>query len=266
MGRGGLPSARRGPCQTERAMTVLTFRDVTKRFCDGRREVAVLDGVSFELCAGDTVGVLASRGAGKTTLLRVAAGLELPDEGEVCWQGRSLAKLSADERARVRRHGGIALASGDWRAVDAKRVHEHVATPLYSEGLSMVSAETCARRALGLVQSHGLDHIPTSRLSLADRLRVELAHAIVREPALLLVDEPAVLPQPKDAQDFYALVHSLSKRLGMSLLIASEEVSALRGARRVMNLDNGRLYSTESRHEIISLAEWRGRGMSADAS
>jgi predicted ABC-type transport system involved in lysophospholipase L1 biosynthesis ATPase subunit len=240
-------------------MTVLEFRDVTKRFRDGLREVAVLDGISFELYEGETVGVLASRGAGKTTLLRVAAGLEAPDEGEVFWQGRDLAGLNTDERTRVRRHGGIVLARGDWRVGDSIAVLEHVAMPLYSEGLSMVRAEACARRALERAQAGELSHVPTGGLSLAERLRVELARAIVREPALLLVDEPAVLPQPKEAWAFYSLLHSLPKQLGLSLLIASEEVSALRGARRIMNLGNGQVYSTDSRREVVDLTERRKR-------
>lgn len=239
-------------------MTVLAFREVTKRFRDGLREVAVLDGVSFELYAGETVGVLATRGAGKTTLVRVAAGLEAPDAGEVSWRGRDLAGVGADERARVRRHGGIALARGDWRAGDSKVVVEHVAMPLYAEGLGMERAEACAWRALERVQSTGLGYTQTGRLGLAERVRVELARAIVREPALLLVDEPAVLARPSDARAFYALLHSLPKQLDLSLLIASEEVSALRGAGRVMSLDNGRLYSTDSRRKVISFPPRRG--------
>lgn len=246
--------------------SVLVFRDVTKRYRDGLREIAVLDGVSFELFAGETVGVLASRSAGKTTLLRVAGGLEVADEGEVCWRDRDMAELSVDERTRVRRRGGIALASGDWHASASKSVVEHVAMPLYSEGLSMVSALACASRALALVRAPELGHLPTGRLGLTERLRVELARAIVREPAVLLVDEPAVLPRPKDAEELYALVHALPKLLGLSLVIASEEISALRGAGRVMNLDNGRLYSTDSRRKVISFPERRARGTSAGAS
>ncbi len=241
-------------------MSFLAFRGVTKRFLDGLREVAVLDGVSFELHEGETIGVLASRGAGKTTLLRVAAGLEPPDQGEVCWRGRDLAVLSAGERARTRRQGGIAFARGDWRAGDSMMVLEHVAVPLYSDGLSMKLAESCAQQALEIVEAPGLGHLPTGRLGLADRLRVELARAVVREPKLLLVDEPAVLAQQRDAASFNALLHSLPRRLELSLLIASEDVSALRGSARVMNLDGGRLYSTDSRRTIVSFPERRARG------
>ncbi len=249
-------------------MSSLQFRDVTKRFLDGRWDVPVLDSVSFELDRGETLGVLASRGAGKTTLLRVAAGLEVPDQGEVCWQGRDLVAMSADERARARRRGGIALASGDWRAGDSIAVVEHVAMPLYSEGLSMKRALAGARRSLQLVQTPGLGYLPTARLGLVERVRVELARALVREPALLLVDEPAVLPQPKDSEAFHALLHSLPGELGITLMIASEEVSALRGSSRVMNLDGGRMHTTDSLHKVIDFAQRRarsGRGKSTDA-
>ena len=239
-------------------MILLALREVTKRFRDGLREIAVLDRVSFELEAGETLGVLASRGAGKTTLLRVAAGLETPEEGQVCWQGRDLGAMSAQARARTRRHRGIALARGDWRAGDSRVAVEHVAMPLYAEGLGMERAEACAWRALETVQATGVGYTPTGRLGLAERVRVELARAIVREPALLLIDEPAVLPRPKDARAFLDLIHALPRRLDLSLLIASEEVAALRGAGRVMSLDNGRLHSTESRRKVISLPERRG--------
>ncbi|HUB36418.1 MAG TPA: ATP-binding cassette domain-containing protein [Solirubrobacteraceae bacterium] len=245
-------------------MSLLAFRDVTVRRLDGMRKVPVLDRVSFELDERETAGVLAARGAGKTTLLQVAAGLQAPDEGEVSWRGRDLASLTADERARVRRHGGIALARGDWRASASKQVLEHVAMPLYSEGLSIEAAERCAAKALDVVKAPGLALKATGRLGLAERLRVELARALVREPTLLLVDEPAVLPQPGEAAEFYELLHLLPKEHDISLLIASEELSALRGAGRVrmMNLDHGRLHSTDSRRKVIAFPDRRHNGAS----
>ncbi len=211
-------------------MMLLEFCNVTKRFRDGLREVAVLDGVSFELFEGEMVGVLVSRRAGKTTLLRVAAGLEVPDEGEVRWRGKALSGLSIDARSSARRHEGIALAQGDRRLSDAITVLEHVATPLYSDGFNMRRAEECAWSALEMVEVPELGRVSTSSLRLVERVRVELARAIVRRPALLLIDEPAVLPQPKEAQALYALIHSLPKQLGMALLIGSEDVTVLRGA------------------------------------
>ncbi len=238
-------------------MTLLALDEVCKSYRDGLRPRLVLDHVSLEIDAGETIGVLAARLAGKTTLLKVAAGLESADSGSVCWEGHDLALMNADQRTRYRRQGGIALASCDWRTVASRTVVTHVALPLYSDGLKMSQAERRAYRALEWVQAPELGHRTTDRLGISDRVRVELARALVREPRLLLVDEPAVLPRPSDAREFFELLHGLPKQLGLALIIASEEVTALRGSHRVMNLD-GQLYSTDSRRKVVELRPGRG--------
>ncbi len=238
-------------------MTLLALDEVCKSYRDGLRPRLVLDHVSLEIDAGETIGVLAARLAGKTTLLKVAAGLESADSGSVCWEGHDLALMNADQRTRYRRGGGIALASCDWRTVASRTVVTHVALPLYSDGLKMRQAERRAHRALEWVQAPELGHRTTDRLGISDRVRVELARALVREPRLLLVDEPAVLPRPSDAREFFELLHGLPKQFGLGLIIASEEVTALRGSHRVMNLD-GQLYSTDSRRKVVELRPGRG--------
>jgi lipoprotein-releasing system ATP-binding protein len=232
-------------------MSLLAFLQVSKRFPDGTREIPVLDCASFEVEVGETVGLLASRRAGKTTLLKIASGLMVPDEGKVLWDDLDLAEMSRDERARARRDGGVALAQGDWRTERAMSVLRHVALPLYSSKLNMMEAEKRALRALEWVDAPHLGHWSTTELGVSERLTVELARAIVREPRLLLVDEPAVFPQPEDARAFYELLRSLPEKVGCALLIASEEVSALRGCKPMMSLSGGRLSSTTSRRKVI---------------
>jgi ABC-type methionine transport system ATPase subunit len=228
-------------------MALLELKEVCKSYPDGVRQRVVLDHVSFELDERETAGVLASRLAGKTTLLNVIAGLVRPDSGSVCWDGEDLWQMSQNMRASHRRRAGIALASCDWRSVNTQSVVAYVATPLYSAGEKMSCAKECAHRALEWVEAPHLGHRMTNRLGLSERVRVELARALVREPRLLLVDEPAMLPRPGEASEFFALLHGLPKRLGLALVIVSEEVTAVRGG-RVMNLD-GRLYSTDARRK-----------------
>lgn len=232
-------------------MSLLAFRQVSKRFPDGGREIAVLDRVSFEVEIGETVGLLASRRGGKTTLLKVAAGLMTPDEGSVLWDDLELVEMGHDETAHARRHGGIAFARGEWQTNRSASVLEYVSLPLYSGNLKMIGAEDRALRALEVVGASHLGHRDASGLGLSERLLVELARAIIREPRLLLVDEPAVFRNPDDARSFYELLRSLPEKVGCTMLIASEEVSALRGCKPMMSLSDGRLTSTASRRKVI---------------
>ncbi|MGA7703259.1 MAG: ATP-binding cassette domain-containing protein, partial [Solirubrobacteraceae bacterium] len=92
---------------------LLTVAHATKRYVDGRHEMLVLDRVSLEIDEGDFVGMWGPKRSGKSTLLRIMAGLEQPEEGEVRFAGRPLRAMSARERARQLRHGGIALVSSE---------------------------------------------------------------------------------------------------------------------------------------------------------
>jgi ABC-type methionine transport system ATPase subunit len=244
-------------------MSLLAFRQVSKRFPDGGSEIAVLDRVSFEVEVGETVGLLASRRGGKTTLLKIAAGLIAPDEGSVLWDDLELAEMSHDEAAHARRQGGIAFARGEWRASRLTSVVEHVSVPLYGGDSKMIEAEARALRALEMVEASHLGHRDTSELGLSERLSVELARAIIREPRLLLVDEPAVFRNPEHARTFYALLHSLPEKVGCALLIVSEEVTALRGCKPMMSLSNGQLTLPASRRKVIEFPGGGTHGQNA---
>ena len=104
MAPGSAGRTRRAARSSVAAMSLLAFRQVSKRFADGAGEIAVLDRVSFEVEVGETVGLLCSRRGGKTTLLMLAAGLIAPTEGSVLWdQEFDLGAMKPDDRARFRR-------------------------------------------------------------------------------------------------------------------------------------------------------------------
>jgi ABC-type lipoprotein export system ATPase subunit len=232
-------------------MTLLELTDVSRRVRDGARALTVLDRVSFDVRAGEMVGVYGERRSGKSTLLRIAAGIEAPDAGAVEFDGVNVGRLSLSGRARLRRRGGIALVRGDSAPLTGgQSVLEHVALPLTGDGLTLGESEGLARPALEQVGVAALSHLRVERLSLSDRIRIELARALVREPRLLLVDEPAVLPGPGDSRELHALLRALAKER-IAVVIASEDMTALTGVHRFLTLIDGRLRSTDSRRRVI---------------
>jgi len=226
-------------------VTLLKLDGVSKRYSDGARQVLVLDDVSLQIEAGESVGVMGERRSGKTTLLRVAAGLELADSGTVTFAGAEM-RESIDSRARVWRRDGIALVSGDWRPPAGRHVIEEVAMPLLAGGASPAQAERTSWEALDRLDAASLGKLAVDRLSIGERIKVDIARALVREPRLMLIDEPAVLPGPTEARSLRALLRGLPGELGVALVIASEDASAISGLPRVLRISDGHIASAAS--------------------
>jgi predicted ABC-type transport system involved in lysophospholipase L1 biosynthesis ATPase subunit len=233
-------------------MTLLSFEHVSKCYPDGRGEIAVLNDVSLEIDESDFVGIWGLRRSGKTTLMRIAAGMELPDEGSVSFDGQDLAQVSADTRVKLLRGGGIGLASADWRPTRNKPAIEHVALPLLADGMSLREAREPARRVLERMGVSGCAHMFTDRLSQDERIRVGLAQALIHAPRLLLVDEPATLHSPSERIALYQLLHALGRDSKSTLVIASEDVAPLRKARRIMSIDRGTLRSMDKPGMVVA--------------
>jgi ABC-type lipoprotein export system ATPase subunit len=230
-------------------MALLSLEQVSKRHRSGRRELVVLGDVSLEIDEGDFVGVWGPPRSGKSSLLRLAAGIEDPDEGRVCFDGRELGRMSARERALLLRRaiGYVAtpLDATAWNAGRCERVLDHVAEPLLGDRRRPSETRVAARRALERVGTGGCAHASTNELSLGERTRVALARAIVREPRLLLVDEPALMPSPGERDEIRQLLRSLSSEAQLTLIVASQDAGALRGTRRMLSIGDGRVRTSD---------------------
>lgn len=233
-------------------MALFSFEQVTKRVADGRHELAVLEDVSFELDAGDFVGLWGTRRSGKSTLMRIAAGVESPDAGKVLFDSHDLTALSGDRRAELMCAGGIAHVCSEWRPTFGQEVIEYVAVPLLADSMSLRQARRVAREQLERMGVLNCAHLPTERLSISELIRVGLAQALAREPRLLLVDEPAVLPSPSERQELYSLLASLGRDSTMALLVASEDIAIIRRAKRKMTVGAGTVHSMDKEGQVVS--------------
>ncbi len=207
----------------------------------------MLDGVSFDLEPGVAVGVYGARGSGKSTLLRLAAAIESPDSGRIRFAGRDVTRISAGERARLLRGPIALLTAAGWLPSPGETVLDHVAMSIGSDGLTLREARRRAHGALDRVGAAEVcDEELTASLPLAERARVMLARALVREPRLLVVDEPMPMPSRGDRERFCALLRATARERGAALLMASEEMAALQGLDTLMSIAAGGLCSSSS--------------------
>jgi predicted ABC-type transport system involved in lysophospholipase L1 biosynthesis ATPase subunit len=219
---------------------VLAFERVTRRHRRGRERIAVLDGVSFEVWPGELLAILGPHRAGKTTLLRIAAGVEAPDAGAVRFAGAELEALSGSARARRLREVGLAPKA--WRVAHGRSVLDHVALPLLAVGRPLATALAKAHETLERVGAAHCAGASADQLAPGDEARVALAQALVREPRLLLADEPGALAAPDERDELLCLLRELAaERPRLAVVVTTRDVAGVAGAGRVLTLGDGAL-------------------------
>lgn len=240
---------------------LLAFDKVGRTFWRGMVEIAALDDVSFEIGAGEFAAIAGRQASGKTTLLRIAAGLDAPDRGTVRFRGRDLYP-----EGRPPRLGGLPPSIG-WMQrsgpqIASMRMYDYVAVPLLEE-LSYGPARRRALRALDSFGAVQLAEAVWDEMSDAQRTQVMLARATVREPALLLADDPTAGLNVQDREVLLGLLRSVAANTGMATLIAVPEIAKMLRSHSVMPLKDGRLVQ-RSQHEfghVIDFPSERSPGL-----
>lgn len=219
---------------------LLALSDVGKSYWRGSVAVRALRSVSLVLHPGDFVGVWGALGSGKTTLLRLAAGLEVPDEGDIRFEGRRISARPRRELQRLRRRE-IAFGARSGPVERELAAVDYVAFPLMGE-MSRAAARRCAMDTLcrlGLEPPCGA--LRWTELTDGERTLVTIAHAIVREPKLLLVDDPTSNLGVHERERTIALLHRLAVEQRMAVLMTAPDPAATLGAHAIYTLSGGEL-------------------------
>jgi ABC-type lipoprotein export system ATPase subunit len=241
------------------AAPLLSLDGVTKRYVRGRHEIVALDDVSLDVAPGEFVAVFGSHASGKTTLLRVAAGIEAADAGHVAFADDDMTEWATSRRKRgLHPRIGWMRRTGPFLASMA--IVDYVALPLVGD-MPPAEAQRGATRALKRMRADGLAHATWEELSDAERTHVMLAQAIVREPALLLADDPTRGLGVSDRETMLALLRAVADEDGMAVLMTVPEVPDMLRAHAVMTLSDGELIASSDRRataDVIDLPSRRG--------
>jgi putative ABC transport system ATP-binding protein len=222
-------------------MSVLTMRAVSRNF----GEVAAVHEVDLDVDEGQLVVLLGRSGSGKTTLLSLAGGLDRPDSGSIAVAGNDLSGLDAAALAEFRRKvtGWVFQAAGLLPLLSAE---ENVALALRIQGRSVAEAGVSARAALKVVGLGDRTQHRGYELSGGEQQRVALARALVKNPRLLLADEPTGQLDSETAQSVMALLRLLSEE-GMTILLATHDTAFADIADRVLTIEDGHVSHTQGR-------------------
>lgn len=220
-------------------MTLLRLESVSRSHWRGLTEIRVLEDVCLSVEAGDLVAIYGQRNAGKTTLLKIAAGFEAPDAGDVRFGDDTLADLSRKELARLHRERvGWVERAGPHSPELPMRVY--VALSLYRK-LGPRHAQRQAMVALERVGAADCADQRWADLSDTARTLVAIAEALVREPRLLVVDDPTAGLGIVDRERVVGLLRSTAEEGGLGVLMAVPDMPAMLHAHQVRALSRGRL-------------------------
>jgi lipopolysaccharide export system ATP-binding protein len=193
----------------------LHVNDISKSF-KGRR---VVDGVSFDVDAGQVVGLLGPNGAGKTTSFYMVVGLVQPDSGDILLGDMSIRSMPMFQRARV----GLSYLPQEASIFRRLTVRENIIVALEAHG---VSGTAKGERVDQLLEEFSVTHIQDSygyALSGGERRRVEIARALAGEPKFILLDEPFAGIDPIAVHDIQQIIRAL-KDQDIGILITDHNV------------------------------------------
>jgi putative ABC transport system ATP-binding protein len=220
-------------------MSALRLSRVTKVYGSGAGEVYALRGVDLSVEPGELVAVMGPSGSGKSTLLTIAGSLEEPTDGEVTVGDVSLAGLSRNQQAALRRRA-IGYVFQDFNLLAGLTAAENVSLPLELDGTPVRAARVAAVAALerlGLAER--ADRFPDD-LSGGERQRVAIARAVVGDRHLLLADEPSGALDSVNGEAVMRLVRD-SCQGGVAGVVVTHDAQLASWADRVVFLRDGRI-------------------------
>lgn len=219
---------------------MLAIRALSRSFHEGERQHRVLDQLEADFARGEAVAIVGRSGSGKSTLLNLICGIDRPDSGTIDIDGERITALAERQRTLFRRRN-LGFVYQFFNLIPTLDVEENVRLALELNGVRGASARM---RSRAMLEHVGLgDRLRSSPdvLSGGEQQRVAIARALVHEPRLVLADEPTGNLDDESATAVMGLLHSLVTARGGTLLIATHAPSVAAGARRVLELVEGRL-------------------------
>ena len=221
---------------------LITLKEITKVFRVGEENFTALNGINLQIESGAFMSFVGPSGSGKTTLLNLIGGLDVPTTGDIFFKHTKLSSMNRIQMAKYRREN-IGFIFQTYNLLPVYSVYENVLFPL----LLNASKEKDAReRVMNIVSKVGLsDQIKKkpSQLSGGQCQRVAIARALVKDPLLILADEPTANLDSKNSLQILELMSDLNEQYKAAVVFSTHDEKVTRYVHREVGLEDGEIIS-----------------------
>jgi len=218
---------------------MISVSGVRKTFQSGDEEIEALRGVSFELKAGACAFFVGPSGSGKSTLLYLLGALDRPTSGTIAIDGDTITAMNEIEQDVFRRNK-IGFVFQQFNLIHNLSAVDNVLLPFIPLGLT----PECQSKAQDLLRQVGLGrrlkHKP-SKLSGGQQQRVAIARALIKDPAMLLADEPTGNLDHKGGDEIFALLREQQQRRGCTLVVVTHDRRFIEDGDQVLEIEDGQI-------------------------
>ena len=218
-------------------MNVLEFKNVTKSYQDGNKEIEALKETNFKIEEGQFIAIIGPSGSGKSTFLTLAGGLQTPSKGQIIINGKDYTNLSEKERSKLRFNdiGFVLQASNLVPFLTAKQQLELVDRINKKRKKTLQDQES-------LFKELGIDHLENKLpkdLSGGERQRLAIARALYNNPAIILADEPTASLDSDRAFEVVDLLSKECKEKNKSIIMVTHDNRMIEKCNHVYRMKDG---------------------------
>ena len=218
---------------------LIELRDVYKIYPMGDEEVHALDGVSLTIDRGEFVAVVGSSGSGKSTAMNIIGCLDVPTQGTYLLNGRDVGKMNRNELAAIRNEM-LGFIFQQYNLLPKLNLMENVEVPLVYAGVSRAERHKRAKEVLEKVGLGDKLKNKPNQLSGGQQQRVSIARALVRNPPVILADEPTGALDSHTGREVLGMLQELHNE-GHTVVLITHDNSIAVQAERIIRLEDGRV-------------------------
>ena len=204
---------------------IIQIQNLYKSYPGKNGPAVALEHIDLDIYPGEIFGIIGMSGAGKSTLVRCINFLEKPTSGTVIFDGQDLSQLSRKELCKARQSMGMIFQQ--FNLLMQRTALQNICFPMEIAGIKKEQAIARARELLKLVDMENKEDSYPSQLSGGQKQRVAIARALATNPKVLLCDEATSALDPKTTRAILNLLKDISKRLGITVIIITHEMTVI---------------------------------------